>query len=355
MPKVSVIVPVYNVEKYLCQCLDSLVNQTLQDIEIICINDGSTDGSPDILEKYAKKDSRITVINQKNQGVAVARNEGLAVACGAYIGFCDPDDWVDFDFFEKLFLAADNGKFDIVKGNFNIVYDSGKTQNTEEINNIKDELNTNNIPLKTFVTSWWSAIYRTDFLNKYKIVFPQLAYKEDVAFLYKTLSAAENFKVVDDVFYHYFKRKGSLTDQKLTHEKFRDYIASRSDVCDFLNKNIDNEEKYTRFFKYKVVQALLNDLKIIQKSCNLDEFSYYCDIANGIIDNCKYKTIEKSFDENLFFNFLRKKNYSRLYIAFSRNQKLKILQQIFSIRNVGEYKCLTLIGVPFVFKRKVHG
>ena len=92
MPKVSVIIPVYNVEKYLKQCLDSVVNQTLKDIEIICVNDGSTDNSLEILEEYAQKDNRIIIISQENQGQSVARNIALEKATGEYVGFVDSDD-----------------------------------------------------------------------------------------------------------------------------------------------------------------------------------------------------------------------------------------------------------------------
>ncbi len=105
--KVSIIVPVYNVEKYLKRCLDSLISQTLKDIEIICVNDGSKDNSDKILEEYARKDSRIIIINQENQGISVARNNGMDIAKGKYVGFVDSDDWVDSDFFEKLYNAAE--------------------------------------------------------------------------------------------------------------------------------------------------------------------------------------------------------------------------------------------------------
>lgn len=94
-PKVSIIVPVYNVEKYLAKCLDSLVNQTLKDIEIICINDGSTDNSLEILNTYAQKDSRITIIDKKNEGVSAARNTGLNISKGEYIMFVDSDDYLE--------------------------------------------------------------------------------------------------------------------------------------------------------------------------------------------------------------------------------------------------------------------
>lgn len=104
MTKVSIIVPVYNVEKYLKRCLDSLVNQTLKDIEIICVNDGSTDGSLAILDEYVRNDDRIVVINQENSGQSVARNRGIDVAKGEYIGFVDSDDWVSEDYLKSCII-----------------------------------------------------------------------------------------------------------------------------------------------------------------------------------------------------------------------------------------------------------
>ena len=102
MVKISIIVPVYNVEKYLPECLESLIHQTLKDIEIICINDGSTDNSLSILKDYAKKDSRIRIINKENWGISAARNSGINTAMGDFLSFIDSDDWIDLDFFENL-------------------------------------------------------------------------------------------------------------------------------------------------------------------------------------------------------------------------------------------------------------
>ena len=116
MTKVSIIVPVYNVEKYLKRCLDSLVNQTLKDIEIICVNDGSTDGSLAILNEYVRNDDRIVVINQENSGQSVARNRGIDVAKGEYLGFVDSDDWVSEDYFERLHNSAIQNNAEIAVG-----------------------------------------------------------------------------------------------------------------------------------------------------------------------------------------------------------------------------------------------
>ena len=113
MTKVSIIVPVYNVVDYLSDCLESLVKQTLDDIEIICVNDGSTDSSLIVLEKYEKQYDFIKIINQRNKGLASARNAGIAAAKGEYLGFVDSDDWIDTEFYEKLYEAAKRHNTDI--------------------------------------------------------------------------------------------------------------------------------------------------------------------------------------------------------------------------------------------------
>ena len=113
-PMISILVPVYNVSKYLRQCLDSLVNQTIKDIEIICVDDGSTDSSHEILEEYAAADSRIVIVTKANGGLPSARNAGLDVAKGKYVGFVDGDDYVDTDMYRKMYNAAVANDADIV-------------------------------------------------------------------------------------------------------------------------------------------------------------------------------------------------------------------------------------------------
>lgn len=112
-PKISIIVPVYNVEKYLSKCLNSLINQTLAELEILCVNDGSTDNSAKILADFAKMDSRIKVFFQENSGQSAARNLAIERATGEYLGFVDSDDWVDLDYFEKLYNTAKKYDCDI--------------------------------------------------------------------------------------------------------------------------------------------------------------------------------------------------------------------------------------------------
>ena len=118
MAKVSIIVPIYNVEQYLEECMDSIVGQTLEDLEIICVNDGSTDGSLDILKKYAAADDRIIIIDKENEGYGCAMNDGLDRATGDYVGIVEPDDYVDIHMYEDLYHIAEEKNLDIVKADF---------------------------------------------------------------------------------------------------------------------------------------------------------------------------------------------------------------------------------------------
>ena len=118
MAKVSIIIPTYNVEMYLVECMDSVVRQTLKDIEIICINDGSTDGSLEILKSYAEKDDRIIIVDKENGGYGIAMNIGLEKATGEYIGIVEPDDFVPINMYEDLYEIAKENNLDFVKADF---------------------------------------------------------------------------------------------------------------------------------------------------------------------------------------------------------------------------------------------
>ena len=177
-PCLTVIIPVYNSEKYLHQCIDSIIKQTLKNIEIICVNDGSIDKSLQILEEYRTQDTRIVIINKANGGLSSARNAGMHIASGEYIGFVDSDDWVDSDFYEKLFVFAKNNAADMAMANFVQFFDSGQQSEKvswigEIINDIitdivvdasdrKKVINTNSVCNKLFSKS---------FLLKHKFLF----------------------------------------------------------------------------------------------------------------------------------------------------------------------------------------
>ena len=223
MTKISVIIPVYNVENYLKECLDSITNQTLKDMEIICIDDGSTDNSPDILKEYSKKDKRIKIITKENGGQATARNLGIKESQGEYIAFVDSDDFIEPTMMEKLYTKAKDNNLDIamckiatynnqteeIKDNV-WYYMLGVFRDFEkDIFNHKD---TKEFTCNIAVTPY-NKIYKTTLLKENNILFPEGLIFEDEKFFYDTYLRANKVSIVDEFLYYYrINRKGSTVD-----------------------------------------------------------------------------------------------------------------------------------------------
>jgi glycosyltransferase involved in cell wall biosynthesis len=209
VPKVSILVPIFNVEKYLRQCLDSVTNQSLTDIEIICINDGSTDSSPQIIEEYAKNDPRFTVITKKNSGYGDSMNKGLEKARGTYIGIVESDDWVDVDMFENLYKLAVKHGVDVVKSNFYFYSGVGDTNkkfqlvNRPDSEKVIDPLETNSVFFPQ--AAIWTGLYKKSFLEKNSIKFlptPGASY-QDTGFNFKVWASAKKAYLTNDAYLHY--------------------------------------------------------------------------------------------------------------------------------------------------------
>ena len=209
-PKVSIVVPVYNVERYLAQCLDSILAQTLQDIEIILVDDGSTDSSGALCDDYAAKDSRIHVIHQPNGGYGKAVNSGFSAAEGRYLGIIESDDFIKPEMFEQLYAKAVEHDADIVKSNF-YRYWSTPSERSEKANLLKRFAKDKPVSAKNYPTLYvtmptvWSAIYKTDFIRKNRISFletPGASY-QDAAFTFKVWLYAKRAVFLDDAFVYY--------------------------------------------------------------------------------------------------------------------------------------------------------
>ena len=218
MVKVSVIVPIYNAEKYLVRCLDSIVNQTLTDIEIICIDDGSVDNSLKILNSYAQKDSRFKIIIQNNSGQGVARNKGIAKANGEFIGFVDADDYAELNMFECLYNAAKKYNVDCVHANYNVFFTENNTftesnltqaMNTRMGKNIIyydipmyiSDINANIITL--FAGPIWNKVYKTKILKDNNVEFPNCKMQEDSCFNVNAHLFFERCVFIEDKLYNY--------------------------------------------------------------------------------------------------------------------------------------------------------
>ena len=258
MAKISVVVPCYNVEKWVGRCLDSLIGQTLQNIEIICIDDKSTDGTLEILKKYAKSDKRISIIEMpENRGVAVARNMGLAVAKAPYIGFIDPDDYVDLDFYEKLYEAAIESDAPVVKAAMKL---TNMKTNVSYVDDLNDSVAKKHI---LFTWQFWSALYKHDFLKKNKINFPdEVITGQDSVFLTQVTLCTDNIVLVNDTYYHYFLfNEGSLDSQILTARKSQSKLDMIKHKKQLLEKANLSNEKFIEYMQLQVIPVICYEIK----------------------------------------------------------------------------------------------
>ena len=334
MIKISVIIPVYNTEKYLKKCLDSIINQTLKSLEIICIDDCSTDNSLNILKEYQLKDNRIKIIEQKeNKGQGVARNLGLNIAEGEYIMFLDPDDWLELNALEILYKKLKETNADII--HFNYIEENEKLKSSNYKNAAKiikkrfgikakkesfySLKNSDGSFLYKFEMQVWDKIYKKDFILKNNINFAPNKHGEDHLFTIGYLISADKIYYVDEYFYHYTKRNNSERD-KITDENF----------CVFENlKLIENLLKE---------KALLNKYKNDFVKCKIHYLGWN---LRKIPDILKEKYI------NECKSLLNKKEYGKmLKVAYNQNS---ILENIFSIKNDTELKrkIITLLGIKF--------
>lgn len=234
--KVSIIIPIYNTEKYIEKCLNSIVNQTLRDIQIICVNDGSTDNSMIIVRKFANNDSRIKIIEQENKKQGAARNAGMKIATGEYIGFIDSDDWIDLDYYEKLYNTAKKYNSDIALGT-NVRIGKGKTKKRLNIEverfvtDLQDKFDICNLHKDACPTN---KIYRSDFLKQNNVLWPEGCFCEDKIFSTQAVYYANGIVAVPDIHYFYFRRPNSTVKTNKSKQKYRDRDNARKEVLKFL-------------------------------------------------------------------------------------------------------------------------
>lgn len=235
MVKVSVIVSVYNVEKYLAKCIDSLINQTLDDMEFIMVNDGSTDGSQAIIDSYMAKYDNIKCIKKKNAGAADSRNMGMLEATGEYIGFMDSDDYIEPEMFECLYNKAKEKNYDVVECNLHHEFPDGSID-TEECEEYTDThqllMNGRNVV--------WNKIYKREWILATKVDFPVGYIYEDLAFYSKLVANISTIAYVKPAFYYYVQRSNSINrSQDL---KTLNIIPVLQDVYDYYKKTGKFEE-----------------------------------------------------------------------------------------------------------------
>ena len=287
-PKISVIVPIYNVEEYLRECLDSLVNQTFKDIEVIMVNDGSTDTSPQIMEEYASKYENFYAYHKENGGLASARNYGIQFAKGEYLAFLDSDDYVSHDAYAKLYDLAKRSDSEIVIGNtvrFNSKKIYGSSLHKKVFKETILKTHITKFPQLIYNTSCWNNLFLHDFWKKYKLRFPEILY-EDIPVMIPAYFYSTSTSVLEDVVYYWRAREGtnlSITQKRNELSNFLDRMKSIQLVDDFYkNNHITDEylviEKDFRFLSLDIA-LYLNQLDNVDK----EYIQHFVDIVNPFI------------------------------------------------------------------------
>lgn len=253
MPKISVIIPVYNVAPYLAQCLDTLLSQTLRDIEIICVDDKSTDNSLNVLHQYAEKDSRIHVIAlEVNSGVSVARNTGIDFATGDYLGFIDPDDYIDINFYEQLYNNVIVHGCDIAKATLKIYPYKGNPYIDDSVNKEIKKFGK-----WRFRYQWVTGLYKHAMIKNNNIRFKtDLTSGEDTLFLFECVQAANEICLCQDTIYHYIRRQDSLDAQILCPTDIMSKLDSTTILCNLYNNAYMSETEYMYLYTKRVIFVL---------------------------------------------------------------------------------------------------
>ena len=291
MPKYSIIIPVYNVEKYIKKCLDSVFNQTEKDYEVIVVNDGTKDNSMDIVKEYD-----VRIINQNNQGLSEARNTGLKNAKGEYILFLDSDDYIEKDLLKELNKAIQN-KPDIVRFQIKEVFGNHTVDYNETPFKNKNGVEAFSIICKYhFVENAWAYLYKMSYLKENKFTFKKGTIHEDFGLIPLVIMKASKVNSISYIGYNYVQRDGSIMSQK-NYEKAKKKVEDFYNHYLFLIKEIDKTNLDSKTFKSFISNSLI--LKICELEGN--DYKEYKKILKeqGVYDNILVDTTTRKVKKEL--------------------------------------------------------
>lgn len=344
LPQISVVLPVYNVEKYLRQCLDSLANQTFGDFEVICVNDGSTDSSLNILEEYASKDKRFKIISQENKGLSGARNTGMECVKGKYLLFLDSDDWIELNALELLYAQSNNLDSEMII--FPYRYYNQETGKYDENDFTK---------LKMFDSSWDNKnfsykdiseivfriphesikLYKVETLNKLAIKFPEGLNYEDAYFFYRIFFKLNKISIIRTPIYNYRIRNDSICTTGT--EKSFDIFKILTCIENFLKKDEIYDELKDEFILFIIINLKFVYLRLDERFRNqyLEKMkeNYNVFALNQIN---KYHLSSWHFDDRVFYNAIAisnngvefELNYKKSYYEFLANHYEGVINQL---------------------------
>jgi len=312
---ISIIVPIYNAEKYLHQCIESILSQTYKNLEIILINDGSTDNSLNICNYYKSIDSRIIVIDKPNEGVSATRNLGIRIAKGDYIGFVDADDYIEKNMFEVLLTKIKNDKSQLCAMTLYIVNNYGKGKFIYKNNNmISGNEALKQLLLLKFPTSVWAYLYSKKVIKK-NYFNEEIHFFEDFEFNYRILSTIDKVSICDLKLYNYRTHGNSTNSQKINDRRI-----TCLKICDSIKKDLENKGRdIVKIAVYFRAHLLISVIASLSKSKNADDkyFKIVCKKSRDIIWDI------------IFSNYVPLR-YKILILVFSINPKFfsKIIKLI---------------------------
>lgn len=370
--KVSIVVPIYNVEKYLRQCLDSISSQTLKEIEVICVNDGSTDSSPAIIREYMEKDDRFKCIDKINTGYGNSMNRGFDLARGEYIGIVESDDYADPDMFESLYTIAHANDLDAIKSGYYLYYSKPKEKNVKQVIvspaldkkticpredfNAKMEM----VEFYNIKPTIWSAIYKRDFIQKNDIRFnetPGASY-QDASFNFKVWTCADRVQLTSSAYLHYrqdnenssVNSKGKVfcvCDEYAEMERFLlerpiyrgklECVKNRIKYDSYMWNYDRLAQKYKYIFIERAASEFADDLREGNLDASYFERYKWKDLMNLIEDPVVYHT-KRTLDKEVAC--IDKKEYDRII-----NSKLyRLVKKV-----TGGVECCKDHGIVYTF------
>ncbi len=386
MPDISVIIPAYNVEKYIEECFESVLKQTFRSFEIICINDGSIDRTIEIIEKYAILDSRIKIINHsKNQGQSAARNLGLKEAHGKYIFFLDSDDMIIPETFEELFFCAEKNKVDIIFFNMDRLYDRGiqeekNPQEFIEYQGIYDGQKMFSLFMRDDVSRMvvWRQFYRREFLEEQGILFYEGIFHEDVLFYLFSSLNAKRVMNINKSYYIYRQREGSTMSVINEKRVYSQYIVM-TEIYKYWKTHsfsLEVNQAIEKYFK-KVYSSLIYYIKACEISDGFQNISYaektlFSLLSNpikttAILSEEKIKKLKKEKEIVVFgagkvsseiIELLQRSNVKIQAVTATDTERMESmfwgirvcsLQKLLPLRD----SCLMILGVSDKYKKEV--
>lgn len=321
---VSVVIPVYNVKKYIKKCVNTIINQTYKNLEIILVNDGSTDGSEKVCQELKNEDKRITVINQKNQGLSAARNTGIKYAKGQYIQFVDSDDWIDCNCIKELYNCIKKYKSDIAICGIIMSYPKyDKKMNWFDknlcINNddaLIELLKNNNISSHA-----WNKLYKIELFDK--IEFPIGKIYEDVRMMYKVFLKARKIAISNKYLYYYRQRSNSITTKIDINNKL-EYIQAFKERYYYFESTY-KKEKYTELALYSYLNSILSSLVTLKYPRN--QLREHKEIINN-----EFKQLVKKSNYVIFKKYATKKEIVIFFIGVLFKNRLSYFFELNRIK-----------------------